>query len=738
MSKLFLSFLVLFFPSIAFSAEISWEVDHPFRFLRYKSDHLIHEMAYKTAKQKNPASFKKYRVSEMEALLNSKSWWSKNLSEYKGKPIEIISSERAKENRSPNKLDMRHGWSALLRSRSNGNIDNGTCWDAHEQNYFGCRSNETAINGSDDYAHPKAHFVKISIKSAKASDTCQLRITNKIRPGTGFIPSGNKTKSKESSRIKFPCDETVLARVPYKSSIIITGRAGDKKLSEEIIKVRDILIASMGDSFSSGEGNPDLPATLENKKIIKPRNSESGIINDNFGIPTRELNRHGEIKSTSSARWLDRRCHRSMYSSHTRAAIALALSGDRHHAVTYLSQSCSGAEITDGIFWPQDGRECSTNIAGSSHYLEPQISSLVAALGQSENSRPNLRPFTNSLEQGDRYTSDVLNRIRFNKRLGIKRIQKKLGKCNSWPGPSSIDQRPRLRTASFKNDREIDLLMLSIGGNDMGFSSLVASIALRGAFTSLGDKLEVDYSFAADGISLDTARNNIRKLDGRFEMLAKAVKSKLEINDPKNVLLTSYPTPAFNANGDFCNTNRKGMNVSRLLDLAGPTELDGKANIKQAQGIVTELNSKIKNIASKHNFTFVNSFEKRFKKHGICAQKAGSISNAEKLDIPYKKSGSTNWNVFNPITEFYPYEKRQRWFRTFNDSYLSMFHFKENAQNPSDKRLFNLQRKMSYLASRTLGGPVHPSAEGHAAIADSIYCSAAKKLFPQQKSAQCK
>lgn len=43
-----------------------------------------------------------------------------------------------------------------------------------------------------------------------------------------------------------------------------------------------------------------------------------------------------------AARWLDLRCHRSMYSYQFKTALQMALQNPRE-AVTYLSYSCSGA-----------------------------------------------------------------------------------------------------------------------------------------------------------------------------------------------------------------------------------------------------------------------------------------------------------------------------------------------------------------------------------------------------------
>jgi hypothetical protein len=83
--------------------------------------------------------------------------------------------------------------------------------------------------------------------------------------------------------------------------------------------IRDFLIVAMGDSFTSGEGNPE-------------RNHSSPI----------------------PAQWLDYRCHRSVFSYPVIVAAALALA-DPRHSVTLIHVACSGAQTTTGVLEPYEG-----------------------------------------------------------------------------------------------------------------------------------------------------------------------------------------------------------------------------------------------------------------------------------------------------------------------------------------------------------------------------------------------
>lgn len=89
-----------------------------------------------------------------------------------------------------------------------------------------------------------------------------------------------------------------------------------KAVYNQTIRIRDLLIVSLGDSYGSGEGAPDQP--YEYHPV--------------FGSPSREV------------QWLDKRCHRSANAGAYQAARALEFM-DPHTSVTFLSFACSGATL---------------------------------------------------------------------------------------------------------------------------------------------------------------------------------------------------------------------------------------------------------------------------------------------------------------------------------------------------------------------------------------------------------
>jgi hypothetical protein len=76
------------------------------------------------------------------------------------------------------------------------------------------------------------------------------------------------------------------------------------------------------------------------------------------------------------------------------------------------------------------------------------------------------------------------------------------------------------------------------------------------------------------------------------------------------------------------------------------------------------------------------------------------------------------WVPYNPA-HYEPYAARQRWFRTPNDAFLTgNFHVAGSVM----QKVLKLQSFSWFqvLLASTYSGAFHPTAEGHAAIADSV------------------
>jgi hypothetical protein len=79
-----------------------------------------------------------------------------------------------------------------------------------------------------------------------------------------------------------------------------------------------------------------------------------------------------------------------------------------------------------------------------------------------------------------------------------------------------------------------------------------------------------------------------------------------------------------------------------------------------------------------------------------------------------------------PASEFRPYASRARWIRTANDSYFTAMTYPEGlpaVMQPSD-----LHDAIWGIFAAVYGGAVHPTAEGHAAMADAALPAAREAL----------
>src|SRR5262245_31617058 len=191
----------------------------------------------------------------------------------------------------------------------------------------------------------------------------------------------------------FDCAEPVNLRIRYgrqtvPSVEVSSGETGPQKIAAEIM-VRDILIAGLGDSIASGEGNPDRPIALAEEGFCFRYYLGSAAAQ--YYRPSRAGYKGGRaceapeslsVWQKYSALWFNAACHRSLYSYQTRTALALAVRYP-HVAVTYLPLACTGATINEGLFGSQQARECqpskSNTCSGSVNGQLAELRDAVAA-----------------------------------------------------------------------------------------------------------------------------------------------------------------------------------------------------------------------------------------------------------------------------------------------------------------------------------------------------------------------
>lgn len=479
------------------------------------------------------------------------------------------------------------------------------------------------------------------------------------------------------------CGEVVNFRARYGrptavSVDISSGAEAPQRVIEQIV-VRDLLIAGLGDSIASGEGNPDRPVPLSDDGFcFRSYLGSSG----QYYRPSRagyKGSRACDVPETAGytmqgwlqlgARWFNAACHRSLYSYQTRIALALATQYP-HIAVTYLPLACSGATINEGLLGPLPARECL-------------------------------------------FTKTAMN-------------------CAGVVGPQVAELREALASARRRQpDRQLDLILLTVGANDMNFSGLVADVIV--------DKGTERALFQRAGIigSLEDSRARMaRDLPQGFRRLRDGLRP-LVGGDLSRVVFVSYGNPTF-ANGAPCPGGPAGFDVHPSFN-ADPRRLAATSAFVQ-----NEFLPQIKNLAlctggvlcsgNADIMTFVDRHQPSFEEHGFCARASSDPQFDQQCFLA--NGGSFNPDIVdaanNPMTcgaaasNFRAYLPRARWIRDANDSYFTAMTYPlsaKSAAQPSD-----IHDATWGVLSAVYGGAIHPTAQGHAAMADAALPAAAAVL----------
>lgn len=319
-----------------------------------------------------------------------------------------------------------------------------------------------------DYVNPKGWKVEF--------DACAF---NSL-PGSNFVwevdglalHNPNPTSCNFSH--EFAAQGTHLVKLTH------TAPDGTQSVLESPVTIKDLLIASLGDSFASGQGNPDIPKN-----------------------------------GSTRAKWVDEICARSAASGPSQAARQIE-DDDPHTSVTFISFACTGAQVLWGILADQK-------------------------IGQT-----------------------VL--------------------------PAQIE---RLKDAL--NGRPIDALIISGGGNDIGFADLVTSCILH-------------HDCSRDLNTLNQFSSGIDGLDARYLALSTRIASLPAV---KKVFITEYPDVVRDERGELC--DRKP--TTDPLGLITRNEANWASTV-----VISELNRKVSEAANRHGWVYVTGISDKFQTHGYCAR----------------------------------------------------------------------------------------------------------------------
>ncbi|WP_141471763.1 MULTISPECIES: hypothetical protein [Sinorhizobium] len=459
--------------------------------------------------------------------------------------------------------------------------------------------------------------------------------------------------------------------------VLETGKTYSLSGSDTLVRER--LIVGLGDSFASGEGNPDIPVRLSNEL-----DGDSA-----FPLPKRRAT--SSMMQTDAAQWLDRDCHRSLLGAQQRAAIQFSARRPKEETI-FLGFACSGAEILEGIVGPYAGTGDTSQFSRAGRdqgrfdqWDESQINQVIRALCTD--------PVGEAFPYREIYQPSELRNGAYAKNL------EGLHKANG------LDALLARCPSGFK--RPIDAVLLSVGGNDIGFSKIIAGVIVEGWFRS---RL---FGLAGQIVKPERARETIKNtLPEKYRTLDRILETHLGIKDARRVIISAYPNPATDQKGALCGTNpggqQRGLEAFPARKTATLSAGESESIIKN---VIEPLNATIRKAPDRanRNWTIADSHLGRTIGHGICAE--GTVSREDTL------------TTSDYMSEFNPYAETTRWFRTINDSYLIQNQMK--VESEIDGSLTSL------IADKYLKvyGMIHPNSMGSAVNADA-YLAKLEEIIP--------
>jgi hypothetical protein len=685
--------------SSSHAADLIWEVENPFRFFKPTKSFALHEAAFTAVRGDPSAPLPANVIWRTERYLNDPD--CKDASH----PDRCAATAGKRYEQS------RLGWAAQTLGE--------TCYESNgrPRRYSPvCERKYSWGTAKEDYVLPEAHTVAIRIAPEQLAN-----VTGDCTWSWQPRKAGGKSESNKTETKKLACkDKFTIARVPYaqdraNSGVSVAVKLPDgRELAERDVVVEDLFIVALGDSFASGESNPDKPVqfspsremvydpTVVREQVAARTPAKSAVPgyglasgDDHYNpkvLPRRLMDdevaeRFHRLASPefvaafdkAAARWLSRDCHRSQYGYPFRVAIELALE-NRHRSVTLASLTCSGATVVEGLLLDMEPREGASEIPGGKVRAQlDQLSELLCRGARSHGASYALPVYSYGKTQ-----------------ISEQRIAK------SWCPPQA-------------RKRAIDVVLMSIGGNDVGFGAL-AAYALTEDLGDLAPIAGLAGSSARFGPQV--SRVYLDVLDRRMKAVKDALHEGFGV-PPARVVQTSYEPIQYDETGALCGAQPTlGMDVHPGLKL-------GRQRLQETADFLKDFLGRLECIAgSKHagcpanlatgagtGFTLVTDHIPEFTKRGLCARDPKrALADGVNMRVPRRPASGDDFNPYSPAATL-PYAHHWRLFRTPNDAFLAANTHREGTP------LFDiLQPAYAGLHS----GAIHPTAEAHAIVADHV------------------
>lgn len=320
----------------------------------------------------------------------------------------------------------------------------------------------------------------------------------------------------------------------------------------ESLTIKDIVFVALGDSFASGEGNPE-QRKLSLVEIFRLSQSNSGDINLDEMTSAHWAETGPKWNPTISKNRDHARAHRSTLSWPAQVALTLERS-DPHTSVTFIFLAATGATIREGLLGPHQGA-----LEEVSGFLKPQLQETQEILG----------------------------------------------------------------------GRPVDILTMSIGGNDVGFSSLITALlktvgtdrqlARREKAIKTGEWDEILEVFWWTG-GKDVNADGLDRLPSLFDKLAEKINS---IFQPQHTYILGYPDlTQYRVDGRILTCDHIGDDV---LKVRFNKKIDDEEAAWAREHFILPLNQVIRHAASRHGWRYVEDRDQWITPRGYCGRPLYSI-----------------------------------------------------------------------------------------------------------------
>jgi hypothetical protein len=263
--------------------------------------------------------------------------------------------------------------------------------------------------------------------------------------------------------------------------------------------------------------------------------------------------------------------------------------------------------------------------------------------------------------------------------------------------------------------RPVDMVMMSIGGNDVGFGALAAYAMTESAsdFAPIAGWVGSSIRF-----SPQVARSYLSVLDQRMKAVKDALADGFGIA-PGRVLQSSYEPIQYDETGALC-----GSQPTLGMDVHPGLKLD-RGRLQETAEFLHELLDKLECISSTKGkscpanlatgtgtgFTLVTDHIPEFTKRGMCARDPRrALVDGIEMRVPRVPLNGSDFKPYSPSATL-TYAHHWRLFRSPNDAFLAA-----NTHREGTAVIDILQPAYAGLYS----GAIHPTAEAHAIVADHI------------------